>query len=52
MRAVINRCSGWPARKQSKETFNLRKIVKTFLIDLKKARWKFKRAMGTIREEN
>ncbi len=32
--------------------FNLRKIVKKFLMNLKKTRWKFKRAMGTIKEEN
>ncbi len=41
-----------PAGMQSKKTFNLRKIVRKFLIKLKKTRWKFERAMETIREEN
>ncbi len=35
------------ARTQSKKTFNLRKIIKKFLINLKKTRWKFERAMET-----
>ncbi len=41
-----------PAEMQSKKTFNLRKIVKNFSMNLKKTRRKFERAMETIIEEN
>ncbi len=41
-----------PVRMQSEKMFNLRKIIKKFLINLKKTRWKFERAMETVREEN
>ncbi len=37
---------------QSKNVFNLRKIAKKFSMNLKKTRWKFERAMETIKEEN
>ncbi len=41
-----------PAGMRSKNMFNLRKIVKKFLMNLKKTRLKFERAIETIKEEN
>ncbi len=41
-----------PAGMPSKKIFNLRKIVKKFSMNLKKSRWKLKRALEAIREEN
>ncbi len=41
-----------PTGTQSKKIFNLRKTVKKFLMNLKKTRWKFERAMETVKEEN
>ncbi len=41
-----------PVGMQSKKMFNLRKIMKKFLMNLEKTRWKFERTMETIREEN
>ncbi len=37
---------------EKKNTFNFKKIVKIFSINLKKSRWKFEKAMETIRKEN
>ncbi len=36
---------------QSKKMFDLREIVKKFLMNLQKTRWKFVRAMDTIRQK-
>ncbi len=54
-RRMVGICewSQMPVGMQSKKTFNLRKIVKKFSMNLKKTtRWKFERAMETIEEEN
>ncbi len=51
-RTCHNQQALWRAGMQSKKIFNLRKIVKKFLMNLKKSRWKFERNMETIREEN
>ncbi len=49
--AAINGCSG-RHMPQNKKTFDLRKIVKKFSMNLKKTRWKFERAVEIIKKEN
>ncbi len=50
--AYHNQQAFWWVGMQSKKTFNLKQIVKKFSMNLKKTRWKFERAVETIREEN